>query len=232
MEYYGDSIAVSNTYITYIRPIFCLRPVFHQGGLLSNSEREECSDRTEGDSLPSTSMRSAFKGGDDGGQERRGEIAQDSTETRDSSTGGVSRLLRGRRSFGKGRRSNAGNNNGIGMIIGGFGFTGGNLRMSKSGSFAAGGDGLDGADDSLSIASGSGRGGGSGGGGTTRSRGFRDVEGEAEAVAGKLSTVIRKKDAVEMLKILRVVQVMVEVASTTTNFRFLGWASLLQACDL
>lgn len=188
--------------------------------LLSKSERDEGFDRADGDSLLSTSVRSAFKGGDDDGQERRGEVVQDATGTRDSSTGGVGRLLRRRKSFSKvmdlRRRSNAGSNNGFGMIRGGLGFTSGNLRMSKSGfvpgsgSFAAGGEGPDGADDSLSIASGSGSGRG-GGGSTTRSRGFRDVEGEAEAVAEKLSEVIRKDDMLEMLKILRLVQVLAGV---------------------
>lgn len=208
---------------------FCFRPVFYQGRLLSNSEREEGSDRTDRDSLPSISMRPAFKGGDEDGQERRGEVAQDWTEARDSSTGGVSRLLWGRRSFVKGRRLNAGSNNGVGMVIGGLGFAGGNLRMSKSGSIVAGGEGLDSLDDSLSIASGSGR---VGGGSTTRLRGFRDVEGEAVAVAEKLSKVIRKEDSVEILKILRLVKVMVVVASTIQNLRSLSWASLLQSCDL
>ncbi|CAM9246111.1 unnamed protein product, partial [Laminaria digitata] len=54
-------------------------------------------------------------------------------------------------------------------------------------------------------------GGGSGSGGSgrpvVRSRGFRDLEGEAIQVAAKMSEIIRRKDLVEGLKVLRVVQV-------------------------
>lgn len=54
-------------------------------------------------------------------------------------------------------------------------------------------------------------GGGSGGGGAvtprSRGRGFRDVEGEAIAVAAKMSEVVTKKDLLEALRVLRLVQV-------------------------
>lgn len=39
------------------------------------------------------------------------------------------------------------------------------------------------------------------------SRGFRDVEGEAIEVAAKVSELVRSKDLVEALKIVRLVQV-------------------------
>lgn len=39
------------------------------------------------------------------------------------------------------------------------------------------------------------------------SRGFRDVEGEAIAVAAKVAELVRKKDALEALRVVRLVQV-------------------------
>lgn len=39
------------------------------------------------------------------------------------------------------------------------------------------------------------------------SRGFRDVEGEAIAVAAKVSELVRKKDMLEALRVARLVQV-------------------------
>eukprot|EP00752_Nemacystus_decipiens_P012079 g10709.t1 len=73
---------------------------------------------------------------------------------------------------------------------------------------------------------GGGGGGGSGGGGGVtprsrrrRGRGFRDVEGEAIAVAAKVSELVMKKDMLEALRVVRLIQVaplLEELTSYTT----------------
>lgn len=80
-----------------------------------------------------------------------------------------------------------------------------NLRMGGSGSAEHGGG---------RRRKGGGKNGGAGVAGSdsgpaevVRSRGFRDMEGEANAVASKMSELIRSKDLVGALEILRFVQV-------------------------
>lgn len=51
-------------------------------------------------------------------------------------------------------------------------------------------------------------------------RGFRDVEGEAIAVATKVSELVRKKDMLEALKVVRLVQVSKPSAIALSNRSF------------